>query len=98
VTPLKFLYGAKDSSLLVTNTREAAFLTMTTITYKPWSSDIELSFYATLGNLKIDKDRLDDSARKVLGLYELRPGDTPERSARMQILHNSLTSDEYAHV
>ena len=67
---------------------------MASPTYKPWTSDIELSFYATLGNLKIDKDRLDDSARRVLGLYEVRPGEAPERSARMQIHTNSLVSDE----
>jgi ubiquitin-like modifier-activating enzyme ATG7 len=64
-------------------------------TYKPWASDIELAFYATLGNLKIEKDKLDDSARRVLGLYEIRPGEASERSARMQIQHNSLVSDVY---
>jgi len=64
-------------------------------TYKPWASDIELSFYATLGNLKIEKDKLDDSVRRVLGLYEVRPGEASERSARMQIQHNSLVSDVY---
>jgi ubiquitin-like modifier-activating enzyme ATG7 len=68
---------------------------MATIQYAPWSSDIELAFYAALGNLKIDKDRLDDSARRVLGLYEIKPGDVPERSARMQVHANSLTTDEY---
>jgi ubiquitin-like modifier-activating enzyme ATG7 len=68
---------------------------MATLQYAPWSSDIDLAFYAALAALKIDKDKLDDSARKVLGLYELRPTDTPERSARMQIHGNALTTDEY---
>jgi ubiquitin-like modifier-activating enzyme ATG7 len=68
---------------------------MTSIQYAPWSSDIELSFYAALAALKIDRDRLDDSARRVLGLYELRSTDIPERSSRMQIHGSALTSDEY---
>lgn len=68
--------------------------TMKALQFAPWSSDIELAFYAALASLKIDKDRLDDSARKVLGLYELRPGDNPERSARMQIHSTALTTDE----
>jgi ubiquitin-like modifier-activating enzyme ATG7 len=68
---------------------------MATIQHAPWTSDIELAFYAALGNLKIDKDRLDDSARRVLGLYEIRQADAPERSARMQVHANALTSDEY---
>lgn len=67
---------------------------MRPLQFAPWSSDIELAFYAALASLKIDKDRLDDSARKVLGLYELRPGDAPDRGARMQIHSSALTSDE----
>jgi ubiquitin-like modifier-activating enzyme ATG7 len=66
----------------------------TTLQFAPWSSDIELGFYAALASLKIDRDRLNDSARRVLGLYELRPTEAPERSARMQIHATSLTSDE----
>jgi ubiquitin-like modifier-activating enzyme ATG7 len=66
----------------------------TTLQYAPWSSDIDLAFYAALASLKIDKDRLDDAARKVLGLYEVRPADAPDRSARMQIHSNALTTDE----
>ncbi|KAK3078838.1 Autophagy protein 7, partial [Coniosporium uncinatum] len=67
---------------------------MAALQFAPWSSDIELAFYAALANLKINHDRLDDSARKVLGLYEVRPGDTPERSARMQIHGNAFTTNE----
>lgn len=62
--------------------------------FAPWTSDIELAFYAALASLKINHDRLDDSVRKVLGLYELRPGDKAERSARMQIHSTALTTDE----
>ncbi|KAK0660398.1 Ubiquitin-like modifier-activating enzyme atg7 [Lasiodiplodia hormozganensis] len=67
---------------------------MATVQYAPWSSDIELAFYASLASLKINHDKLDDSARKILGLYEIRPTDTPERSSRMQILGSALTTDE----
>jgi ubiquitin-like modifier-activating enzyme ATG7 len=68
---------------------------MTSLQFAPWSSDIELAFYAALASLKINHDKLNDSARKVLGLYEVRPGDKPERSCRMQIHGTALTTDEY---
>ncbi|KAH0559110.1 Autophagy protein 7 [Trichoglossum hirsutum] len=53
--------------------------------FAPFASDIELPFYTSLASLKIDHDRLDDSARRVLGLYEVRPNDPPEASCRMQV-------------
>ncbi|KAL4937157.1 hypothetical protein BDV06DRAFT_216097 [Aspergillus oleicola] len=62
--------------------------------YTPFASDIELPFYTALASHKINHDKLDDSARKVLGLYEIRPGDPPNASCRMQIHGNALTSDE----
>ncbi|KAK7719191.1 Autophagy protein 7 [Botryosphaeria dothidea] len=67
---------------------------MATLQFAPWTSDIELAFYASLASLKINHDKLDDSARKILGLYEIRPTDAPERSSRMQILGSALTTDE----
>jgi ubiquitin-like modifier-activating enzyme ATG7 len=68
---------------------------MTTLQFAPWSSDIDLAFYAALASIKINHDRLNDSARKLLGLYEIRAGDKAELSARMQIHPTALTSDEY---
>ena len=65
------------------------------VQYAPWTSDIELGFYSALANLKINHDKLDSSARKVRGLYEINHRDAPERSARMQIHASALTSDEY---
>lgn len=62
--------------------------------YAPWTSDIELAFYNALAKIKIDHDKLDSSARKVLGLYEIQPKDAPERSSRMQIHGTALTTDE----
>ncbi|KIW14585.1 E1-like protein-activating enzyme Gsa7p/Apg7p [Exophiala spinifera] len=62
--------------------------------YVPFASDIEIAFYASLASHKINHDKLDDSARKVLGLYEIRPADSKEHSCRMQVHANALTSDE----
>ena len=68
---------------------------MGTVKFAPWSSDIELSFYSALASRKINHDKLDDGARKVLGRYEIRPSDPPERSARMQIHGNAFAAEEY---
>lgn len=62
--------------------------------YVPFASDIEIPFYAALASHKINHDKLDDSARKLLGLYEIRPSDEAGNSSRMQIHANALTSDE----
>ena len=70
---------------------------MSGIKFAPWSSTIDIPFHAALGNIKIDKDKLDDSARKVLGLYEVKPNERPENSARMQIHGTALTSDGCVH-
>lgn len=68
--------------------------TTTALRYAPWQSDVDVQFYAALAHIKINHDRLNDSARKVLGLYEVRPGDHSARSMRTQIHPNALTSDE----
>jgi hypothetical protein len=62
--------------------------------FAPFGSEIELPFYTALSQFKIDFDKLDDSARPVLGLYEPRVTSTPEESCRMQVLGTALTSDE----
>jgi ubiquitin-like modifier-activating enzyme ATG7 len=62
--------------------------------YVPFASDIEIPFYAALASHKINHDKLDDSARKLMGLYEIRPADSKEHSCRMQIHGNALTNDE----
>ena len=62
--------------------------------YTPWTSDIDIAFYQALASLKINHDKLDSSARKVLGLYEINPKDAEARSTRMQIHGNALTTDE----
>ncbi|KAL9030648.1 MAG: hypothetical protein Q9196_001258 [Gyalolechia fulgens] len=60
------------------------------------TSDIELPFYTALASLKIDHDKLDDSSRRILGLYEIKPTDIPDASCRLQIHGNSLTNDVVA--
>lgn len=63
--------------------------------YAPWTSDVELAFYSALASLKINHDKLDSSARKCLGLYQINHKDPPERSARMEIHGTALTTDQY---
>lgn len=63
--------------------------------FAPFTSEIELPFYSALFASKLDYDKLDDSARGVLGLYEPRL-EEPDSSCKMQILGNALTSQEYA--
>lgn len=62
--------------------------------YTPFASDIELPFYTSLASHKINHDKLDDAARPVLGLYEIRPSDPEAASCRIQIHGNALTSSE----
>lgn len=66
--------------------------------FAPFGSEIELPFYTALSQSKIDHDKLDDSARTVLGLYEPRPTAHPEESCRMRVLGNALKSDEYVFI
>lgn len=66
---------------------------MAAIQYAPFSSEIELPFYAALFSSKLEHDKLDDSARRVLGQYTPLPVD-PAQSCRMSILGNALTADQ----
>lgn len=68
---------------------------MTELKFSAFTSQIELPFYSALFSSKLDLDKLDDSARFVLGTYESNPVATPEESTRMQILGNALTSNAY---
>lgn len=63
--------------------------------YAPYASDIELPFYTALASHKINHDKLDDSARSVLGLYEIRSTDSENTSCRIQIHGNALVNTEY---
>jgi ubiquitin-like modifier-activating enzyme ATG7 len=62
--------------------------------FAPFTSDIELPFYTSLASLKINHDKLDDSARRLLGLYEVRQTAGPAAGPRMQVSGNALTTDE----
>ncbi|KAJ5951788.1 Molybdenum cofactor biosynthesis MoeB [Penicillium vulpinum] len=62
--------------------------------YTPFASDIELPFYTSLASHKINHDKLDDSTRPVLGLYEIRPSDPEAASCRIQIHGNALAGNE----
>lgn len=63
--------------------------------YAPYASDIELPFYTALASHKINHDKLDDSARSVLGLYEIRSTDADNASCRIEIHSNALINTEY---
>ncbi|KAI0470688.1 E1-like protein-activating [Xylariaceae sp. FL0804] len=65
---------------------------MATLKFAPFASEIELPFYSSLFASKLDHDKLSDSARPVLGLYEPQPGMAPDDSVRMQVLASALTS------
>ena len=65
------------------------------IQFVPFSSEIELPFYSALFSFKLDHDKLSDSSRPVLGLYEPRAQADPESSTKMQILGSALTSNQY---
>lgn len=62
--------------------------------FAPFRSEIELPFYSALFASKLDHDKLDDSAREVLGLYEPRH-EEPDSSCKMQVLGNALTNTQY---
>ena len=67
---------------------------MAELKFVPFVSDIELPFYSSLATQKINHDRLDDSARRLLGLYEVQPSDGRSSSCRMQLQGSALTGDE----
>lgn len=73
---------------------EASSPTMTTLKFVPFSSEIELPFYSALFSSKLEHDKLSDSARPVLGVYEPKPSSAPEDSVKMQILASALTSHQ----
>ncbi|KAI5293538.1 Autophagy protein 7 [Ascosphaera acerosa] len=62
--------------------------------YAPFVSDVELPFYTALAALKIDTDKLSVAARDVLGVYQVRPADSPEASCRMQIHGTALSKHD----
>ena len=61
--------------------------------FATFASDIELPFYTSLASHKINHDMLDDSARRLLGLYEILPSELPESSCRLQLHGSALTAD-----
>jgi len=63
--------------------------------FVPFSSQLELPFYSAFFTSKLEHDKLDDSARSLVGLYEPRAEKEPNQSARMQIHANALTSKKW---
>ncbi len=67
---------------------------MAGLQFATFSSQLELPFYSALCASKLDHDKLDDSARSVLGLYEPSGAKDPIGSTKMQIHGNALTSNQ----
>jgi len=67
---------------------------MAPLKFATFSSEIEMPFYSALFSSKLEHDKLDDSARPVLGLYEYRAHADAASSTKMQILASALTSDQ----
>ena len=63
------------------------------IRFATLNSEVELSFWASLASDKINKDKLDESARPLVGAYEIRPQDEPDLSCRIQIHGDALTNE-----
>lgn len=62
--------------------------------YDSFYSFVELGFYSALASHKIDYDKLDDSARKLLGLYSPAKVNSTRDGSRMEIAPNALVADE----
>jgi ubiquitin-like modifier-activating enzyme ATG7 len=62
--------------------------------FVPFTSEIELPFYSALFSSKLEYDKLDDSARRLMGVYEPRDVD-PDASSKLQLLGSALTNTEY---
>jgi ubiquitin-like modifier-activating enzyme ATG7 len=67
---------------------------MAALKFVPFSSEVELPFYYALFASKLDTDKLDDSARPVMGLYEPRWRADEASGTRMQIFGSALTNRE----
>jgi ubiquitin-like modifier-activating enzyme ATG7 len=67
---------------------------MATLKYAPFVSEIELPFYTSLANHKINIAKLDDSARQLWGLYEIRANQPKDEPCHMQIRANALAKTE----
>ena len=62
--------------------------------YDTFYSFVELGFYSALAAHKVDYDKLDDSARKLLGLYSPAKVTIARDGSRMEIAPNALVADE----
>lgn len=61
--------------------------------FSPFEPRVEMPFYFALFSSKLDHDKLDDSARQIMGIYEPTsiPGD---KSCWLQIRANALTATQ----
>ena len=57
------------------------------------TSSVELPFWAALASQKINKDRLDDSARRILGVYRIPLPGEASASCCLEVHADALTND-----
>ena len=62
--------------------------------YVAFDSQMDMPFYTNFFASKLDHDKLDDSARFILGVYEPRGEKNPNLSVKMQIHANALTNNQ----
>lgn len=60
--------------------------------FAPFSSDIELSWYAHYFSSKLEHDKLNESARQIFGIYEPQPGAHRDDSMKMQLMGKHYTN------
>ena len=65
----------------------------TALKYATFESEIELPFYSALNALKIDYDRLNAPARRLVGVYEV-PISMTSDGCRMRVQGNALTINQ----
>lgn len=66
---------------------------MPKVQFVPWGTEVEPGFWTSLANLKINTDKLDESTRHMIGMYDVRYGALPASSCRMMVGQSALTSN-----
>lgn len=62
--------------------------------YAVFNSKIELPFYSAYFDAKLNHDKLDESVRPLLGLYEASKSTDPNESSLLQIHATALTGQQ----
>lgn len=66
---------------------------MPKLQFVPWQTEVDPGFWISLANLKIKVDKLDESTRQIIGMYDMRYGAPPAASCRVMINQSALQSN-----